>query len=145
MSTATPPTSRTRSHVSRSSECLRKHFGFLILNAIFSQMKCQIKKIFSGFLKSTEFQFFSKKRLCVIWPLIWYLEIYLSYRGFSVTWQKLSNRYYAAILVHQQIVNRRAFLHSSLVYRYGFMSDGKLGQQRRKDNGNFVFKGTSNC
>ena len=25
---ATPLTSRTRSHVSRSSECLRKHFGF---------------------------------------------------------------------------------------------------------------------
>ena len=66
-------------------------------------------------------------------------------RGFSVTWQKPSNRYYAAILVHQQIVNRRAFLHSSLVYRFGFMSDGKLGQQKRKDNGNFIFKGTSNC
>ena len=53
-SAVAPLTSRTRSHVSRSSECLRKHFGFLILNAIFSQVKCQIKKIFSGFLIDIE-------------------------------------------------------------------------------------------
>ena len=65
---AAPLTSRTCSHVSRSSECLRKHFGFLILNAIFSQMKCQIKKIFSGFLIDIEIYrisiFQQKKIVC---------------------------------------------------------------------------------
>ena len=68
-SAATPLTSRTRSHVSRSSEYLQKLFGFLILNAIFSQIKRQIKKIFSGFLIDIEIyriSIFQQKKDCVI-------------------------------------------------------------------------------
>ena len=78
-SAVTPLTSRTRSHVSRSSECLRKHFGFLILNAIFSQVKCQVKKIFSGFLIDIEIyriSIFQRKKDYVSFKAVLHKAIY---------------------------------------------------------------------